>query len=235
MDKFNALMNSVNHLKFLDKSNEFYAVRFLLFYLYRFCPSVFIHSIRVSGIFYIVSSLFQKAEMNMKENLVGAALHDIGKISISYEILYKPSVFDETEWAVMKNHSVYGRSIVEQFYKKEIITQLVELHHEQWDGKGYPYQLSGEEIPFSCRLLSICDAIDAMTSERVYKSKMSNEECLAELIRKSGTQFDPELIKIIEPAFIHIFGGLDDTKESPIPITFNTQILNCTFLGKIRI
>ena len=119
-----------------------------------------------------------------------APLHDIGKVGIPDRILRKPGLLDAQEWIVMKTHSGIGRSIVDHLISEfdfdclpdaELLQHVVELHHEKIDGSGYPHGLTGSEIPFAARIISISDIFDALTNERPYKRAWSNQEALGEL------------------------------------------------------
>jgi diguanylate cyclase (GGDEF)-like protein len=123
-----------------------------------------------------------------------AILHDVGKIGIPEEILMKPGRLTEEEYSLMKTHPAIGADIVgqAQFLVGEL--PIIRHHHERFDGKGYPSGLRGEEIPLAARIVSIADAFDAMTSERVYRRKMGIDNALREIQRCAGTQFDPNLV-----------------------------------------
>lgn len=119
-----------------------------------------------------------------------APLHDIGKVGIPDGILLKPGQLDGQEWSVMKTHSGIGRMIVDQLIKDfdfsslpdiETLRHIAELHHEKIDGSGYPHGLSGEQVPFAARIISVSDIFDALTSERPYKEAWSNQAAFVEL------------------------------------------------------
>lgn len=117
-------------------------------------------------------------------------LHDVGKIGISDEILQKPEKLTDEEWLIMRRHSEFGRDIIAGAGMEEIATCVLHLH-ERFDGAGYPSGLAGEDIPLASRVLHAVDALEAMTSERVYRRAMSTEAALAEIERVAGTQIDP--------------------------------------------
>lgn len=122
-------------------------------------------------------------------------LHDIGKTVIPDEILFKPDKLDEDEWKIMKTHSTKGSEIVQCSPSLKGVGHYILHHHEYYNGKGYPHQLRGEEIPFLSRIIAIIDSYDAMTSKRIYKEAISKEAAIQELERCMGSQFDPELCK----------------------------------------
>ena len=123
-------------------------------------------------------------------------LHDIGKIAISDQILNKPSALDEEELKVMRTHPEIGYRIAMSSPDLAAIADLILTHHERWDGKGYPNQLVGENIPLLSRILSVADAYDAMTEDRVYRKALPQEVAIAEIRKNSGTQFDPKIANV---------------------------------------
>ncbi len=133
-------------------------------------------------------------ELNDLELL--ALLHDIGKISISDVILNKSGILSGREWDEMRKHSEIGCRIAQAYPELTQIAEFILSHHERWDGTGYPRHLKGEEIPLLSRILAVIDAYDAMTNDRVYRKAMTKGMAIEELVRYSGTQFDPEIVKI---------------------------------------
>lgn len=127
-----------------------------------------------------------------------AQLHDIGKISISDNILLKPSSLTENEWKIMKTHSEAGYRILNGIPGLSQIALYVLCHHERWDGGGYPQGLKGEEIPLPSRIIAIADTFDAMTQDRVYHKAESTEAAIEEILRCAGTQFDPDIVRVFE-------------------------------------
>jgi diguanylate cyclase (GGDEF)-like protein len=129
-----------------------------------------------------------------------AALHDIGKISVADDIIFKPRSLTQEEWEVMKRHPEIGYHIAESSIELMPIAKGILHHHEWWNGEGYPKGLKGENIPLIARIISIVDAFDAMTNDRPYRKALSTQEAIKELKRGSGSQFDPNLV----PKFISI-------------------------------
>lgn len=123
-----------------------------------------------------------------------AEFHDIGKVGVSSELLQKPGMLNEEEKKELKRHSEIGYRIAKHATALEHIAELILKHHEAWDGNGYPIGLKGVRIPIECRIISIVDAYDAMTSNRPYKKTMSKREAIEELKKCGGVQFDPELV-----------------------------------------
>lgn len=124
-----------------------------------------------------------------------ALLHDIGKIGVSDSILMKPDKLTADEWEQMKKHTEIGYRIAQASQELSHIAELILYHHERWDGTGYPRGLKGENIPKITRILSIIDSYDVMTHSRPYKTPISHDEAITEIINCSGTQFDPHLVK----------------------------------------
>ena len=123
-------------------------------------------------------------------------LHDIGKLAIPEEILRKPGPLNEAERLVLERHPQIGFRMLESLCIEPVATWVLH-HHERWDGRGYPEGLSEEEIPLGSRVLFVADAYDAMTSDRVYRPKLSHEDAIAELERCAGAQFDPAVVQLV--------------------------------------
>jgi response regulator RpfG family c-di-GMP phosphodiesterase len=122
-------------------------------------------------------------------------LHDIGKIGIHDSILNKPGCLTPDEFAEIKNHPLIGVNIVSPLGLDAQEQAIIRNHHERWDGKGYPDGLSGEGIPRLSRILTVADSFDAMNSNRAYRKSLPFQECIDELERNSGTQFDPDVVE----------------------------------------
>jgi diguanylate cyclase (GGDEF)-like protein/putative nucleotidyltransferase with HDIG domain len=122
-------------------------------------------------------------------------LHDIGKLAIPEEILRKPGPLNEAERLVLERHPQIGYNMLESLGIEPVAAWVLH-HHERWDGRGYPDGLGEEEIPLGSRILFVADAYDAMTSDRVYRRKLSHEDAIAELGRCGGAQFDPNIVRV---------------------------------------
>ncbi|MEQ4482490.1 HD-GYP domain-containing protein [Cohnella silvisoli] len=143
-------------------------------------------------------------------NLIrGCFIHDLGKILIPLEVLDKDMSLTDEQWKMMKQHPQLGVEMLENGSALDAkIIQLVQHHHERWDGKGYPKGLQKEEIPLLARVCSVIDAFDSMLSERPYRKRKTVWEAMGELQRNSGTQFDPfivERFKLIEDEVIKMY------------------------------
>ena len=125
-----------------------------------------------------------------------AEFHDIGKVGIPDNILFKPASLSQEEVFEMQRHPEIGHRIALSAPDLVPIADWILKHHEWWNGKGYPLGLAGDEIPMECRLLAIADAYDAMTSDRPYRKAMKKEEAICELNRFAGIQFDPYLVNL---------------------------------------
>jgi HD-GYP domain-containing protein (c-di-GMP phosphodiesterase class II) len=132
-----------------------------------------------------------------------AELHDLGKIAVPAEILHKPGPLDEEEWRFMRQHTIIGERILAAAPALGPVARLVRSSHERHDGCGYPDGLAGDEIPIGARVVALCDAYDAMVSDRAYRPGMAPEAALAEIERCRGTQFDP----VVVDAFVELFGS----------------------------
>jgi len=136
------------------------------------------------------------SQTSLQELELLALLHDIGKIGVPDSILNKPGKLDEGEWVIMKRHAEIGCRITQSVPEFVRISEYILCHHERWDGNGYPRGMKGEDIPVLSRILCIVDSYDAMTSERAYRSPMTQEAAMQELIKNAGTQFDPDLVQL---------------------------------------
>ena len=143
---------------------------------------------------------------NEKEGLrLLCEFHDIGKIGISKDILQKKGCLNSEEWENIRRHSEIGYYIAKEFKDASPVDELILIHHERWDGKGYPGLIKNEEIPVVVRIFSIADSYDVMVNDRPYKMRMNNRQALNEIKDKSGSQFDPNIAEI----FINIMENME--------------------------
>jgi diguanylate cyclase (GGDEF)-like protein len=124
-----------------------------------------------------------------------AELHDVGKIAVPDAILDKPGALDPVEWSFMRRHPLIGERILLAAPALRPVARLVRSSHERWDGSGYPDGLRGDEIPLGARVVAVCDAFDAMTTERPYRDSVTESDAIVELHRCAGTQFDPLVVE----------------------------------------
>ena len=152
------------------------------------------HSGRVSELACATAIALGLTGADLEEIRVGALLHDIGNIGISDTVLKKPGKLTNEEFALIKQHPEIGRRILEGVHGFAPYLAVVELHHENWDGTGYPRGQAGETTPLAARIVHICDAYDAMTTDRPYRRGMSHEEAISILREFAGRQFDPYVV-----------------------------------------
>ena len=153
----------------------------------------------------------------------GALLHDIGKIAVPKEIVNKPGKLDPREWEIIKTHTVEGQRMLERvggFMGN--VGRIVRSHHERWDGRGYPDGLTGADIPFAARIISCCDAFNAMTTDRPYRDALPASVALTELVKHSGTQFDPRVVDALSAVV---------TRPSPSPLAAASSAPQPTLRG----
>ncbi|MHC4870907.1 MAG: HD domain-containing phosphohydrolase [Planctomycetota bacterium] len=154
---------------------------------------------------------------------IAGILHDFGKIGIAEVVLNKKGSLTEPEYMAVQKHPLIASAILEPIEELKEVIQDIRHHHERFDGRGYPDKLCGEEIPLGARILCIADSFDAMTSNRAYHDSMTLSEAREEMMRCSGTQFDPELIKHLldiqdeelekQERFDHLKNLLDDEND----------------------
>ena len=162
----------------------------------------------------------------MEDVVKSAPLHDVGKINISDTILNKPGRLSPEEYEVMKSHTTWGKKIIDkairnvggESYLKEA-RNMAAYHHENWNGKGYPEGLAGEEIPLSARIMAVADVFDALTSQRVYKPAFSLEEAVRIIREDKGIKFDPKCVEVFleaMPEVQEVMKRLNGSKSSDI-------------------
>jgi HD-GYP domain-containing protein (c-di-GMP phosphodiesterase class II) len=125
-----------------------------------------------------------------------ALMHDIGKLGC-HTNLNNPGKLTDEEYQDIKAHPSFGKEIIDPITFLHPLIPGVHMHHERWDGTGYPLGLSGEEIPIMARVLAVADTYDAMTSNRAYRKALAHEVAVAEINRCSGTQFDPDAVQAL--------------------------------------
>ncbi len=166
------------------------------------------HSQRVAQYAWLIAQAAGLKPRECEHVKNAALMHDIGKIGIPDDILKKHSRLTDTEYAIMKGHTVQGAAILKDFTLIPHVAEGAEFHHERYDGKGYPKGLKGEEIPQIGRIIGVADAFDAMTANRVYRKKMDVDYVFNELKKGRGTQFDPKyddiLLHLIENGTIDL-------------------------------
>ncbi len=154
------------------------------------------HYDRLKAIAMKIEEKLNLTDIEKEELMLLCEFHDIGKIGIPAEILQKTESLNQEEWEDMKRHSEIGYNIIKESRESIAIDELILLHHEKWDGSGYPGLFKEEEIPKVVRIFSIIDAYDAMINDRPFKKKMTEAAVLNEIEAKAGSQFDPNISTI---------------------------------------
>ena len=154
------------------------------------------HSNRVSEYSVLIGEHLNLSEDNLNKLKVGGLFHDIGKVDVPDNILFKETKLTDEEFSTIKGHTSRGADILASSDYNDIIP-IVKYHHEKYDGSGYPEHLSGNNIPYFARITAIADSFDAMTSKRTYNNVMPVNQVISELKRCKGTHFDPELTDVM--------------------------------------
>ena len=172
------------------------------------------HSRRVSELCGKLAVASKMLEREVDEIKSAGLLHDIGKIAIPENLLNKPGKLTEEEFAEVARHPEIGFRILNTVNDMSDIAEFALSHHERWDGKGYPRGIAGERIPLQARMIAIADAYDAMTSERSYRSPLSQKEAADEILRNAGTQFDPKLAHLFVEEVLELEIDNEEIKQS---------------------
>ncbi|MDQ0272339.1 HD-GYP domain-containing protein (c-di-GMP phosphodiesterase class II) [Cytobacillus purgationiresistens] len=156
------------------------------------------HCQRINKLSMMVGEEMGLEKKRLKSLNIASFLHDVGKLKIPLEILQKPGKLTSDEWMIMKQHSRYGRELLENIglpFLKEA-GKVVEQHHERYDGKGYPYGLEGDNILTEAAIISVVDSYDAMTSNRIYQKARAKEVAFNEILRCRGTMYNPQVVDV---------------------------------------
>jgi two-component system cell cycle response regulator len=157
-------------------------------------PELRAHIEDVADLAYSVGRTLGLTAAELDDMVRAAEFHDIGKVAIPDAILHKPGPLDEAEWSFMRQHTIIGERMLDVAPALAPVAKLVRWSHERYDGTGYPDRLASAQIPLGAKIVAVCDAFNAMTSERPYSPAMSIDEALAELQRCAGSQFDPIVV-----------------------------------------
>lgn len=169
------------------------------------------HSEKVAELSSIIARQLDLPEYDVLRIYWAGIVHDIGKIGVSNEILNKPGRLSTEEYQTVKNHALFGYDILSQSHGLSDIALMVLHHHEWWNGQGYPKSLRGNQIPLASQILHVCDAVDSMAQDRVYRKCLSKEQIIQQLQNGRGSQFSP-LVADIMIDYIEN-GGLDIYKK----------------------
>lgn len=162
------------------------------------------HSRGVSVLSQEIASRMNLSYQQINDTRMAGLLHDIGKIAIESKILNKNDKLTNKEYEDVKQHSEIGYRILNSSNDLRHLSEIILSHHEWWNGSGYPNGIQADEIPVISRIITVADAFDAMTTERTYRKRLSNEEALVELEQCSGIQFDPKVVKVFKKNFTDI-------------------------------
>ncbi|MBL7665966.1 MAG: HD-GYP domain-containing protein [Bacteriovoracaceae bacterium] len=219
-----SLANKIEELVEAQKKANEMAARAILHALDCKDHYTFGHSMRVTYYSLVLGKQLGCTPSELYELQLSALFHDIGKIGTPDRILLKEDRLTEEEFQIMKQHPVKSAEILDGFEGFEQISINARHHHERWDGKGYPDNLQGEEIPFFSRVILIADTFDAMTSTRPYREGLSHEVAFQELLDFAGSQFDPAMV----PQFIEGMKKEDEKNKE----TFYISVMGEEFTKK---
>ena len=149
------------------------------------------HSERVSDMTFKVCQLIGLKQEDVEKIHIAAHLHDIGKIGIPDAVLHKEGKLSDEEFACIKEHPIIGAKILAKSHVLNELSDIVLMHHERFDGNGYPLGKKGGDIPIGARIIAICDSIDAITSNRCYRKAYDFQYCYDEIHKNLGTMYDP--------------------------------------------
>ena len=165
------------------------------------------HSQRVSDYAVSLAKNLNMTKEQIDEIRVAGMLHDVGKIGIADEILNKPARLSIAEFEEVKKHPSIGSFILNTLELSDTTMEAINYHHERYDGKGYPLGLTGKELSMEAQIIALSDAYDAMTSDRPYRKAMTHEEAVTEIKRCSETQFNPDLVAVLEQSNFEAFSS----------------------------
>lgn len=171
------------------------------------------HSDRVSEFSVLIGQKLKLNDDDIKRLRVGGLFHDVGKIGVPDSILQKNERLTDTEYSEIKNHPTIGAHILSTASIFQDILPIVKHHHERFDGKGYPGNLQGENIPYLARIAAVADAFDAMTSRRVYRDSLPLDVVISEFEKNKGTQFDPKLADVFLDIMKNDYNSIKEIQE----------------------
>ena len=171
------------------------------------------HSDRVSEYSVLIGEKLGLGEDDIRRLRIGGLFHDVGKIGVPDNILQKNGKLSDDEYSEIKNHPTIGAHILSSASIFQDIIPIVKHHHERYDGRGYPGQLKGEEIPYLARIAAVADSFDAMTSKRVYRDSLPIEVVIEEIEKNKGTQFDPKVADAFLDILKNNYDKIKDIQE----------------------
>ncbi|MCD6400655.1 MAG: HD-GYP domain-containing protein, partial [Anaerolineales bacterium] len=152
------------------------------------------HTKRVTDLTLRLARALGVREMDIVHVRRGALLHDIGKMAIPDEILFKPGPLNDAEWEIMHKHPIYAYELLSPIRFLKPALDIPYYHHEKWDGSGYPFGLKGEQIPRTARIFAVIDVWDALRSDRPYRKAWSDNDARAYIRENAGIHFEPEIV-----------------------------------------
>lgn len=189
------------------------------------------HSIRVAKCSMAIARELGWTEEEQQNIQYVALLHDIGKIGIPDAVLNKPSNLNEEEFAMIKKHPIIGGEILKEIHTIPHVQEGALFHHERYDGKGYPHGLKGRDIPLFGRIVCIADTYDAMSTDRVYRKRLSDEKIISEYEKYKGTQFDPNLtnlfVRMLKNGYTVENDNSPEAKRSESTILLDSVLREC--------
>jgi putative nucleotidyltransferase with HDIG domain len=190
---YSSVYDRFDHLNNVGDDEQIISIKSLLSVINSRDRYTYNHTDRVVHYCEVFAKYAKLPQEQSKALLYSAYLHDIGKINVPQEILISEKKLTNEQWELMKQHPTDGADIVRKIENFDTIADIVEQHHEKFDGTGYPNGKKGDELHYLARILTLADSFDAMTAKRPYQKSKTVEEAYAEIIRCAGTQFDPEL------------------------------------------
>ncbi|MEA2486051.1 MAG: hypothetical protein QOD46_1162, partial [Actinomycetota bacterium] len=192
-------MNSYSNIRWASKLESHYTttIETMVSALEARNPDTNAHAKRIPDLVLGLASAMHLSPEFRRSLRLGSILHDVGKIGVPDSILLKPASLSEPEWEIMRGHPTIGERMLKPIEFLLPALPIIRHHHERWDGRGYPDGLAKEDIPLGARMVAVCDTFDAMVSDRPYRSGVSIAEAVEEILRCSGTQFDPACAKLL--------------------------------------
>ncbi len=166
------------------------------------------HSLRTARYSFMIGREIDLPEEEANQLYIASLLHDCGKLAIPPELLHKPGSLNEEEWAIIKLHPQTGAQMVGQLEALKCLAPIIFHHHEFYNGRGYPGEISGENIPFMARIITVADAYEAMTTDRPFRRGFSHREAVSRLKQGKKNQFDPDIVEFFLKAFRRLVGDI---------------------------